>query len=110
VAPGAYLGEALVFRVPGASVAQSAWLGAALRAEGIDARALADPADRNVRSFWNWRFLVGPDPDEAKARWPVTAAYLAEAIDVPLSANLTLDDCDELIAAVARTLPAMPDR
>jgi dTDP-4-amino-4,6-dideoxygalactose transaminase len=108
VAPGAYLGEALIFRVPGASSRQSAWLAAAIRAEGIDARALADPDDTNVRAFWNWRFLVGPDAAAAKARWPVTAGHLAEAIDIPLSANLGPRDCDQLVTAVARVLPAVP--
>jgi len=110
VAPGAYLGEALVFRLPGATATQSAWMAAALRAEGIDARALADPGDHNVRAFWNWRFLVGPDADEARARLPETARYLGEAVDVPLSANLTPADCDELVAAVRKVLPAVPDR
>ncbi|MEV0729886.1 aminotransferase class I/II-fold pyridoxal phosphate-dependent enzyme [Polymorphospora sp. NPDC050346] len=108
VAPGAYLGEALVFRLPGATAAQSAWFAAAIRAEGIDARALADPGDTNVRVFWNWRFLVGPDPAAARARWPKTARHLDEAIDIPLSANLTADDCDQLVAAVTRVLPALP--
>ncbi|HEX6501495.1 MAG TPA: aminotransferase class I/II-fold pyridoxal phosphate-dependent enzyme [Micromonosporaceae bacterium] len=108
VAPDAYLGEALVFRVPGATERQSAWLAAALRAEGIDARALADSGDRNVRAFWNWRFLVGPDADAAKARLPMTTRYLSEAVDVPLSANLTESDCDQLVEAVARVLPALP--
>jgi dTDP-4-amino-4,6-dideoxygalactose transaminase len=110
VAAGAYLGEALVFRLPGATAEQTAWVAAAIRAEGIDARALADPADTNVRAFWNWRFLVGPDPQAARDRWPVTARHLAEAVDVPLSANLTEADCDELVAAVRRVLPAVPGR
>ena len=98
-----------MFRVPGASATQTAWVAAALRAEGIDARALADPDDRNVRAFWNWGFLVGPDAAIARAQLPVTTRYLSEAVDVPLSANLTAADCDELIAAVGKVLPAVPD-
>jgi dTDP-4-amino-4,6-dideoxygalactose transaminase len=109
VAPGAYLGEAMVFRIPGASLAQTSWAARALRAEGIDARALADPQDRNVRVFWNWRFLVGPDATAAQERWPNTSRYLTEAVDIPLSANLTPSDCDELIAAVGKVVPAIPD-
>ncbi|MFR9778716.1 DegT/DnrJ/EryC1/StrS family aminotransferase [Micromonospora sp. MS34] len=105
VAPGAYLGEALVFRVPGVDAERTAWIAGALRAEGIGARALADPADRNVRVFWNWRFLVGPDARAARARYPQTATYLDEAIDIPLSANLTQADCDQLITAVNKVIP-----
>ena len=108
VRPGAYLGEALMFRLPGASREQVAWVAAALRAEGIDARAPADPGDRNVRAFWNWRFLVGDDADAARGRWPRTARYLDEAVDVPLSANLGEADCDQLVTAVRRVLPAVP--
>lgn len=107
VAPDAFLGEALVFRLPGADTARSAWFAAALRAEGIDARAPADPGDRNVRAFWNWRFL--PDEPEALAgALPETRRYLCEAVDVPLSANLELADCDELVAAIAKVLAAEP--
>jgi dTDP-4-amino-4,6-dideoxygalactose transaminase len=109
VAEGAYLGEAMVFRLPGATGTQSAWVAAALRAENIAARALADAGDCNVRAFWNWRFLVGPDAAAARDRLPVTAGYLDETVDVPLSANLTPADCDQLIAAVARVVPAMPE-
>ncbi|HEX6076449.1 MAG TPA: aminotransferase class I/II-fold pyridoxal phosphate-dependent enzyme [Micromonosporaceae bacterium] len=107
VAPGGYLGEALVFRIPGGSVAQAAWVAKALRAEGFPARALADPGDPNVRAFWNWRFLVGDDPAVAKAAFPATARYVAEAIDVPLSANLMLEDCDELVAGIRKVVDAL---
>lgn len=110
VSPDGLLGEALVFRLPGATADRSAWFAAALRAEGFCARALADPADRNVRAFWNWRFLVGPDPDKARATCPNTARYLAEAVDVPLSANLTADDCDQLVEAVGKVAGAMATR
>ncbi len=106
VAPGAYLGEALVFRLPGAGVAEVAWFAKALRAEGFPARALGDPGDPNVRAFWNWRFLIGDDPMAAKAAYPATTRYVAEAIDVPLSANLSLEDCDELVAAIRKVAEA----
>lgn len=107
VAPGAYLGEALVFRLEGATPEQCAWFARALCAEGVDARALGDRGDKNVRSFWNWRFLLGPDPDAARAALPQTARYVGEAIDIPLSANLGLDDCDDLVTAVRKVLSAL---
>lgn len=105
VAPGAYLGEAMVFWVPGATAPESAWIARALREEGIGARALADPGDRNVRAFWNWRFAVGADAGKARAKWPQTAGYLDEAIDIPLSANLTADDCADLLTAIGKVIP-----
>ena len=109
VADGAFLGEALVFRLPGADAARSAWFAEALRAEGIDARAPADPGDRNVRAFWNWKFL--PDEPEATGgALPETTRYLREAVDVPLSANLERADCDQLVAAIAKVLAAEPPR
>jgi len=107
VAPGAYLGEALVFRVVGATPRQSAWVARALRAEGVSARALGDPDDANVRAFWNWRFLLGSDPDAAKALCPNATRYVGEAVDIPLSANLTAVDCDELVTAVTKVAAAM---
>ncbi|MCP2340011.1 DegT/DnrJ/EryC1/StrS family aminotransferase [Actinomadura rupiterrae] len=109
VADRAYLGEALVFRVPDASSAQTAWIAAALRAEGIAARALGDPGDTNVRAFWNWRFLF-PDAAKARAEFPVTARRLDEAIDIPLSANLGERDCDQLVQAVRKVLAARGGR
>lgn len=103
VAPGAYLGEALVFRVHGAG-----WFAAALRAEGIDARHLGSDTDRNVRAFWNWRFLHGAaSTSSVKARLPNTARYLEQAVDVPLSSTLSLADCDQLIAAVRKVARGM---
>ncbi|MEU5879719.1 aminotransferase class I/II-fold pyridoxal phosphate-dependent enzyme [Spirillospora sp. NPDC047279] len=107
VAPGAYLGEALVFRLEGATPDQCAWFARALCAEGVDARALGDRGDKNVRSFWNWRFLLGDDADAARAALPQTTRYVGEAIDVPLSANLGLDDCDDLVTAVRKVLSAL---
>ncbi|MFC6882929.1 MULTISPECIES: DegT/DnrJ/EryC1/StrS family aminotransferase [Actinomadura] len=109
VADHAYLGEALVFRLPGADARTTAWTAAALRAEGIDARALGDPGDTNVRAFWNWRFLF-PDARSARERYPATAARLDESIDVPLSANLTARDRDHLVEAVRKVLGARTGR
>jgi dTDP-4-amino-4,6-dideoxygalactose transaminase len=109
VAPGAYLGEALVFRLPGASRQQVSWFARALSAEGIDARALGCPQDTNIRAFWNWRFLVGPDADQARAKLPRTARHVGEAVDIPLSSNLSLADCDQLVAAVRKVFAAFPD-
>ena len=84
----------------------AAWFAHALCAEGISARALGDPDSPNVRAFWNWRFLVGEDADAARARCPNAARYIGEAVDVPLSANLSRDDCDQLIEAVHRVAHA----
>ncbi|HEX8304962.1 MAG TPA: aminotransferase class I/II-fold pyridoxal phosphate-dependent enzyme [Jatrophihabitans sp.] len=100
VAPGAYLGEAFIFRVPGG---QAQWFADALCAEGIDARLLGSARDTNVRAFWNWRFLFpGAEVDEIKAQLPVTTGYLEDAVDVALSSTLSEEDCDDLITAVRR--------
>ncbi len=109
VAEGAYLGEALLFRLIDVPVPAVAWFAAALRAEGISARALGDPADCNVRAFWNWRFLF-PDAATARAACPVTADLLDRVIDIPLSANLTEEDCDELVEVVGKVMAALPGR
>jgi dTDP-4-amino-4,6-dideoxygalactose transaminase len=105
VAPGAFLGEAFIFRVPGAD---PRWFARALCAEGIDARNLGAADDPNVRVFWNWRFVFG-DQDVAatKALLPSTTRYLQEAVDVPLSSCLTLDDCYQLVAAVRKVAGAL---
>lgn len=104
-APGAYLGEAFIFRVRGAD---AAWFARALCCEGIDARNLGSAEDANVRVFWNWRFLYS-DSDAAtiKALLPSTARYLEQAVDVPLSSTLSLADCDHLVAAVRRVTSAL---
>jgi dTDP-4-amino-4,6-dideoxygalactose transaminase len=100
VAPGAYLGEAFIFRVPDG---QAQWFADALCAEGIDARNLGSARDANVRAFWNWRFLFpGAGVDEIKAQLPVTTGYLENAVDVALSSTLEAEDCDHLITAVRR--------
>jgi dTDP-4-amino-4,6-dideoxygalactose transaminase len=100
VAPVAYLGEALIFRVPDG---HASWFADALCAEGIDARNLGSAADANVRAFWNWRFLFGTaEVAEIQAELPATTRYLCEAVDVPLSSSLEQSDCDDLISAVRR--------
>ncbi|MFJ6200111.1 DegT/DnrJ/EryC1/StrS family aminotransferase [Micromonospora sp. NPDC092111] len=105
VAPGAYLGEAFVFRVPGGD---AGWFARALRAEGIDARNIGADDDLNVRAFWNWRFMYDDtDPARIRAELPRTARLLAETVDVPLSSSLTPDDCDELVRAVRKVAAAM---
>jgi dTDP-4-amino-4,6-dideoxygalactose transaminase len=106
VAEGAYLGEALTFRLPGAAPAECAWFARAVSAEGVDARALGDPARVNVRAFWHWRFLHGGDDAAARARLPQAARYIAETIDIPLSANLTPADCDDVVMAVTKVAGA----
>ncbi|WP_328347236.1 DegT/DnrJ/EryC1/StrS family aminotransferase [Micromonospora sp. NBC_00421] len=106
VAPGAYLGEAFVFRVPGGD---AGWFARALRAEGIDARNIGSDDDLNVRAFWNWRFMYDDtDPARIRATLPRTARLLAETVDVPLSSSLTPDDCGELIRAVRKVAAALP--
>jgi dTDP-4-amino-4,6-dideoxygalactose transaminase len=111
VAPGALLGESLMFRVLDPQEGTAARFARALCAEGICARNIGDPDDANVRAFWNWRFCF-PDVDVAKRAFPKTAALLEQVVDVPLSANLTPSDCDDLVRAarkVAAWLPAEGD-
>jgi dTDP-4-amino-4,6-dideoxygalactose transaminase len=102
VAPGAFLGEALIFRTPDAE-----WFARALCAEGVDARNLGSERDPNVRAFWNWRFLFGQlDVPATKALLPNTTRYLTEAVDIPLSSCLSLRDCDQLVTAVRKVAAA----
>ncbi|NKZ08943.1 MFS transporter, partial [Actinomadura latina] len=53
----------------------------------------------------HWRFLF-PDAERARARYPATAARLDEAIDIPLSANLTERDRDHVVEAVRKVVGA----
>ncbi len=107
VAPGAYLGEAFIFRVPDGD---ASWFAHALCCEGIDARNLGSAADNNVRAFWNWRFVFGTeDVTATKARLPNATRYLQQAVDVPLSSTLSVQDCDHLVAAVRRVAAAIAD-
>jgi dTDP-4-amino-4,6-dideoxygalactose transaminase len=100
VGPGAYLGDAFVFRVP---QRDAAWFADALNSEGIDARHLGSDEDMNVRAFWNWRFLFGSRPaGEIQELLPGTVRWLRQAVDVPLSSCLSVRDCDDLITAVRK--------
>jgi dTDP-4-amino-4,6-dideoxygalactose transaminase len=104
VAPGAYLGEALIFRV---LHGDAEWFARALCREGIDARNLGSAADSNVRAFWNWRFLYGTtDVPQIKALLPGTARYLEQAVDIPLSSTLCAGDCDQLLTAIRKVAAA----
>jgi dTDP-4-amino-4,6-dideoxygalactose transaminase len=105
VAPGAYLGEAFIFRVSGqkSEGRDAAWFARALCHEGIDARNLGSGEDTNIRVFWNWRFLFDTDDIATiQARLPSTACYLRQAVDVPLSSALTVADCGQLVAAIRK--------
>jgi dTDP-4-amino-4,6-dideoxygalactose transaminase len=103
-APGAYLGEAFIFRVPDGD---AAWFARALCREGIDARNLGCAEDANVRVFWNWRFLFGgADVEAVQALLPETTRHLRAAVDVPLSSTLSTEDCDDLVAAVRKVAAA----
>ncbi len=108
VAPGAYLGEALIFRLRNGD---ATWFARALCSEGIDARNLGSAQDSNIRAFWNWRFLFpGTDVAATKALLPDTTRYLEQAVDVPLSSTLTTEDCDQLVRAVRRVAAGLADR
>lgn len=104
VAPGAYLGEALIFRVP---CGDAEWFARALCREGIDARNFGSPHDNNVRAFWNWRFMFGGmDAADIKALLPNTSRYLQQAVDIPLSSTLNEQDCHQLVLAVRKVAAA----
>jgi dTDP-4-amino-4,6-dideoxygalactose transaminase len=105
VSPGSNLGDSLIFRLPHATGEQAVQVAAALKREGVDARALGAPNDPNVRCFWNWRFLFkGLTPSELGELLPRTAQYLSHAIDIPMSPTLTRADCDDLILAIRKVL------
>ncbi len=107
VAPGAYLGEAFIFQVPGG---HAEWFARALCHEGIEARNLGSDSDHNIRAFWNWRFLFGgTDTAAVKELLPNTTRYLQGAVDIPLSSTLSRADCDHLVAAVGKVAAALPD-
>ena len=111
ISPDSFLGDALIFRLPRASVEEVVQAAAALSREGIAARCLGAPGDANVRCFWNWRFLFrGQSEAEIQRRLPRTATYLRQAIDIPLSPTLTRDDCDDLIAAVHKVFGRTPGK
>ncbi|MFF2328372.1 MULTISPECIES: DegT/DnrJ/EryC1/StrS family aminotransferase [unclassified Streptomyces] len=95
----AVLGDALLLKVGGADAAEAAWFAKALRAEGIDARAFGDLVDRNVRAFWNWRFLDTSVHEDSLA---ASAVHVGRIVDIPLAASMTAQDCREVVAAVER--------
>lgn len=102
VAPGAYLGESLIFRV---NKKQAKLFARALSKEGIDARNLGSEEEDNVRCYWSWRFLFdGQDLATIKRHLPKTTRYLEEAVDVPLSSCLSIEDCDQLVRAVRKVV------
>ncbi|HEX4725238.1 MAG TPA: aminotransferase class I/II-fold pyridoxal phosphate-dependent enzyme [Pseudonocardiaceae bacterium] len=107
VAPDALLGESIMFRVLDQSRGAGARFARALCAEGISARNIGDPVDHNVRAFWNWRFCF-PDPVAAKRALPRTTAFLDQAVDIPLSANLTFDDCADVVSAIRKVAAGLP--
>lgn len=108
VAPGAFLGEALLFRVLGADVGTVSWVAEALRAEGIGARAFGSPEDLNVRTFWTWQFLFpGESREQIRSRLPASAQYLDETIDIPLSPTLAADDAKDVTKAVIKVCQAL---
>jgi dTDP-4-amino-4,6-dideoxygalactose transaminase len=105
VSPGSYLGDSLIFRLPHAAAEQVVQVAAALKREGVDARALGGPDDPNVRCFWNWKFLFkGMTPSELRELLPRTSQHLSHAIDIPMSPTLTRADCDDLLLAIRKVL------
>ena len=108
VGPDAYLGESFIFRVHGGG---ASWFTRALRMEGIDASNLGMIGDSNVRVFWNWRFLFDTDNIATiQAQLGNTTRYLQEAIDIPLSSTLSVEDCDQLVQAIRRIAKALNQR
>ncbi len=111
IAENAFLGESLIFRLPGAGAEQVSWFVRALNAEGIDARGLGDDASVNVRCFWNWRFAFpGAAQDEIVNRYARSATLLKETIDIPMSMTLTKADCDDLVTAMTKICRAYTRR
>lgn len=107
VAEDAFLGESLIFRIPGAAAHQVGWFVQALNAEGIGARSLGDDTRPNNRCFWNWRFVFPEESrEETMARHERSATLLKETVDIPLSITLTQSDCDDLVAAVTKVCHA----
>ena len=105
----ALLGESLLFRIPGATVAEVKRFTQALNAEGIGARGLGDHSRPNNRVFWNWRFAFpGESAEGIAARHAKSARLLRETVDVPLSITLTEADCDDLVTAIGKVCQALP--
>jgi len=103
IRPGSNLGDSLIFRM--GSGDQAVQVAAALKREGVDARALGAFNDPNVRCFWNWRFVFkGMTPAESRELLPKTTQYLAQSVDIPMSPTLTRADCDDLIQAIRKVM------
>ncbi len=99
-AQGALLGDSLNFMVDGCDAGLFA---KALRLEGIDARNLGTAVEKNVRVFWNWRFMFKDRvPSEIQSELPRTTARLKQTIDIPLASTLEIQDCDDLVMAVRK--------
>lgn len=111
VAEGAFLGESLLFRIPGATARQVTWFVRALSTEGIGARGLGDGDRPNNRCFWNWRFAFPEEtPEDTAQRHQRSATLLKETVDIPLSITLTEADCADVVAAVTKVCSAfLPD-
>ena len=108
---GAFLGESLVFRLPGVASEQVTWFVRALNAEGIGARALGDDAMPNVRCFWNWRFAFPESSQEViTQQYKASATFLKESVDVPMSITLNKSDCDQLADAITKVCQALSRR
>ncbi len=108
VAPGAFLGESLIFRLPELDACGASRFCRALRSEGIDARCFGDEDDTNIRCFWNWRFLYpSKSQEEIKELLPDSTRFLETAIDIPMSSTLTRDDCDDLLLAAEKVSAEM---
>ncbi|MPY55840.1 DegT/DnrJ/EryC1/StrS family aminotransferase [Streptomyces spongiae] len=107
VAESAFLGESLIFRIPGATEQQVSWFVRALNAEGIGARGLGDDSRPNNRCFWNWRFAF-PEVtrEETMKRHQRSTTFLKETIDIPMSITLTKADCDDLVEAITKVCNA----
>lgn len=103
--PNAVLGDYLMFRLEGASIETTIALASALRSEGISARALGDTSEPNVRRFWDWRYLF-PEQDvkQIQASFPRSTKMLSRMIDIPLSPLLELDDLQQLVIALRKSL------
>lgn len=101
IEPGALLGEAVIVRIPDSTPDFVAWFAAAMRAEGVSARAFGDPDDLNVRAYWTWRFLFpGRDRDWMRSLLPATTRYLDQSIDIPLAPTVGAQERSDLIESV----------
>jgi dTDP-4-amino-4,6-dideoxygalactose transaminase len=103
----AVLGDALLLMIQSGTAADAEWFARALRAEGIDARAFGDPTDRNVRAFWNWRFLKKA-ADDPNGPLVSSVRHVARTVDIPLSASMDDRDRADLVSAVRLVAHHLP--